>query len=160
MKNEIEPKVWTLAKYLADQVHGSGVDSDWKLMKEKSFAVIKNSFHCMDEHGYYDGWQDFSIKLPLNGDVMHFKLVFNGDQYLAQKNMLRDYLEQLFAERISLWLEDYDQRVMVTAYNRSGRHWISICLDPGLQIQTLLRNQSPQPGYRIIRLEIRYPDGN
>lgn len=154
-----EFKVWKLAKHLTDQIHGSGVDGDWRLMKDKNYAVIKNSFHSMDEYGNYDGWQDFSIKLPLNGNVEEFKLVFNGNRYMSTKHNLGEYLEDLFSMTISIWLETYEEKYTVIAYNDAGKQWSMFCLNLETHLARMIRNQSPVPAYRISRIEIKYPGG-
>lgn len=96
--------------------HGSGIDADWSIETLANGNMIAScSYHGMSDGGYYDGWQDFSVKLfrhtadklnPLKGpsagkvQVIHrkgdvdFKLVFNGG--LCRKNWaygLRDDLE-------------------------------------------------------------------
>jgi hypothetical protein len=50
----------------------------------------------MNEAGFYDGDQDFYLVIPKK-DPESFKLHFQGNQYLAQKYMLRQYLEDTFA---------------------------------------------------------------
>jgi hypothetical protein len=47
----------------------------------------------MNEHGYYEGYQDFTVKFSLTKSLSAFEFQFNGNQYLAQKHMLRDYLK-------------------------------------------------------------------
>jgi hypothetical protein len=42
--------------------HGSGIDAEWQIEQLRNGNVVANcSYHGMDEHGYYDGWQDFKI---------------------------------------------------------------------------------------------------
>jgi hypothetical protein len=44
--------------------HGSGIDARWEFSRLKNGAIIcRNGFHGMDEYGYYDGWQEFYVKL-------------------------------------------------------------------------------------------------
>ena len=44
--------------------HGCGIDSTWIVERFRSGAVLcKNSFHLMDGNGFYDGWQDFAVRL-------------------------------------------------------------------------------------------------
>ena len=45
--------------------HGSGIDTDWLLwgrLRNRNVVCIC-SYHGMDEHGSYDGWQDFKVVL-------------------------------------------------------------------------------------------------
>lgn len=80
--------------------HGSGIDGDWTIEEKGNKIYAYNSYHCMDEYGGYCGWQDFYIVMTKN-NPKNFKLHFQGNQYLAQKYMLRDYLE----DAISMSLE-------------------------------------------------------
>lgn len=44
--------------------HGSGIDAKWTHRVFKNGNVeLYCSYHGMDEYGYYDGWQDFKVKL-------------------------------------------------------------------------------------------------
>lgn len=44
--------------------HGNGIDSDWRIKTLKNGNVVAyNSWHHMDEWGYYAGWYDFHVKL-------------------------------------------------------------------------------------------------
>lgn len=50
-----------LAKLLP---HGSGIDSDWEISVYKNGNLkVSSSFHCMNEDGYYCGWQQFSFRI-------------------------------------------------------------------------------------------------
>jgi len=81
--------------------HGSGIDRSWSITRQANGNIAcYNSYHGMNEHGYYDGWQDFSIRIfPIgtsNDAPCHvdFKIVFHG--YRQRKQWvwgLRDYLE-------------------------------------------------------------------
>lgn len=75
--------------------HGSGIDCKWTYERKIDRLVFYNSFHCMDENGFYDGYADFSVMLPFR-DILDFKLRFHGkeSQYKNQKYMLRGYLEE------------------------------------------------------------------
>ena len=77
--------------------HGSGIDCDWNGYVTKHYVSFTNAFHCMDENGMYDGYADFTVKLPLvDGCLLwdEFTIEFNGRQsgYLATKYDLREYL--------------------------------------------------------------------
>lgn len=44
--------------------YGSGIDGSWSVEKHKNGNVTARcSYHLMNEHGYYDGWQDFYVRL-------------------------------------------------------------------------------------------------
>jgi hypothetical protein len=79
--------------------HGSGIDATWEVERTKNHIICRNSYHCMDEYGYYDGWIDFSLKIPKKNPE-DFDLHFHTDSagwYRVGKYMLRQYLEDLFA---------------------------------------------------------------
>ncbi len=99
--------------------HGSGIDCDWTFYRQKNGSILcRNSYHLMDKHGSYCGWQDFTVKLfvhatrvvqklcgPLEGkaqilyDVgdVDFILQFNGfRKYQATSSVLRTSLEEEF----------------------------------------------------------------
>ncbi len=80
-------------------LHGSGIDGDWKIEETKSSFRASNFFHTMDEYGGYDGYADFTVIFPKGESMGEFKLEFNGQeaQRLNQKHMLREYLEDTIA---------------------------------------------------------------
>lgn len=88
--------------------HGSGIDGDWNIVRQKNGSwVCSNSFHRMNESGFYDGWTPFKVKFfthqkdvvnklhgPLEGktQIVHRK----GDadfKVLCRDRDLRMYLE-------------------------------------------------------------------
>ena len=79
-----------------DLPHGSGIDGRWGIDDKGSYYGCYNGFHCINENGFYEGWQHFQLIVPKK-KPNEFKIHFTGGQYLAQKHMLRDYLEDLFA---------------------------------------------------------------
>lgn len=77
--------------------HGSGIDCKWAFEWNDALNTVKcsNSYHCMDENGFYDGYADFSITLyPLKA-LTAFRFQFHGKtaQYKNRKYQLRAYLE-------------------------------------------------------------------
>ena len=81
--------------------HGSGIDCEWNVEYKRGKVYLENSYHCMTEHGFYDGFADFTLVIDI-GQPHDFRLMFNGrfPQYLNHKYQLRDYLEDTFA----IWL--------------------------------------------------------
>jgi hypothetical protein len=75
--------------------HGSGIDSNWTIDAGTKSVRLHNSYHCMDENGFYDGWVHFIVSIPVVSKTLvweGFKLHFQ-DYYRAKKYNLRDYLE-------------------------------------------------------------------
>jgi hypothetical protein len=115
--------------------HGSGIDASWNYNATNgSYVYFSNSFHCMDENGFYCGWQDFSVRLDktlfdyvidayakmvsynhmpskermtervnslLDLLAENFTLQFNNGHHLADRHLLRDYLEDTIHYAIS-----------------------------------------------------------
>ena len=46
--------------------HGSGIDAKWDFEFKGDTLICRNSYHNMDENGYYDGWTDFVLKVNLS----------------------------------------------------------------------------------------------
>lgn len=74
--------------------HGSGIDCDWEIEEKNGKLHCKNSFHCLNNAGYYDDYADFTIILE-PASPLDFKLQFNGQtaQYKNRRYLLREYLE-------------------------------------------------------------------
>lgn len=89
--------------------HGSGIDGDWYIEGHAHHITCRNSFHCINDCGMYEGWQDFSVILK-KGHIntregqevcTDVTIHFHGSQYLAQKHMLREYLGDTIASELS-----------------------------------------------------------
>ena len=78
---------------LVDTVHGSGIDYDWTAKESQANIRLYNSFHLMNEGGYYYANADFIVVIPKD-KPMNFKIQYQGDRsrYYAEKHMLTDYL--------------------------------------------------------------------
>lgn len=124
-RNEMEARI-ALLYDLCHRVHGAGVDDAWKFtcqdlaakstytivtptshtldhVREKVMNIkskvlrLDNSFHCLNDAGFYCGWAPFSIIFPNNKPVDEYRLVFRGQtaQQLQRKHDIREYLDQL-----------------------------------------------------------------
>ena len=96
MKNRITTQ--TLKEELS---HGSGINGDWIIEDKGKYFGCYNLFETMTEHGYYDADVYFQLIIP-KVDPIKFNLHFQDrrSHYYANKYMLRDYLEDCFAEDI------------------------------------------------------------
>ena len=76
--------------------HGSGINSEWIITDKGSYLKCVNSYHAMNEDGYYVGHASFSVIIPIK-DPLSFRLNFHGSfaQYLNKFYGLRDYLEDV-----------------------------------------------------------------
>ena len=89
--------------------HGSGIDSNWFYEKKKCGTIhVSNSYHHMNDAGYYTGYIDFTVIVPIK-NPLDFKLQFNGGnraQYYSKRYMLREYLEDTIYQSIAGGLEE------------------------------------------------------
>ena len=78
--------------------HGSGINGDWHIEEQTDKYIACNVYEPMNEAGFYDGVAHFTLIIPKD-ETVNFVLHFNGrqSQYLNQKHLLRDYLEDTFA---------------------------------------------------------------
>jgi hypothetical protein len=83
--------------------HGSGIDADWYIEYKHGYIRCDNSYHCMNEDGYYDGWQDFSVILRKDNrdNGVHVTIHFHNGHYKADRYMLKEYLGDTVAEMLS-----------------------------------------------------------
>ena len=65
MTPEQKKKLDELETTLTDILpHGSGIDAAWRIERKKNGSIVaSSSYHGMNENGFYDGWQDFSVTI-------------------------------------------------------------------------------------------------
>lgn len=84
---------------------GSGIDSGCVVMSEESRSdrlVIHVPFHCMNEHGFYDGWRDYRVIVR---PAFHgLSLTVAGRDY----NGIKDYLADVFMEALGRIIPESD----------------------------------------------------
>jgi len=79
--------------------HGSGIDGDWKIEYDKTKndnIVLSNSYHVMNEVGFYDGWIDFTVIVKpdfISGFQLNIKGRFSD--YRWQGESIRECLYQV-----------------------------------------------------------------
>lgn len=83
---------------------GSGLSFvEFDTFKNGNVKVL-GDYHCMTEHGHYDGYVRFTITVS----EKTFRLTFNkNDKYKAQKYGLREYLDDTIYYALSenkVWL--------------------------------------------------------
>ena len=79
--------------------HGSGINYDWQIdIKNSKYVVCKNAYDRMDENGFYDGIFPFKVIFTPNGFSVHFRDLTPYGYRLAREEMLKSYLEDIFAE--------------------------------------------------------------
>lgn len=62
-----------ILEILNDLPHGSGIDCKWSYNTfDNGNVTFFNSYHVMNECGYYDGWENFSVRV-----FRHKKTIIN-----------------------------------------------------------------------------------
>jgi hypothetical protein len=93
-----------LAEKLCDKTHGSGLDTEPKILDDSSLRYIQVTweFHLLDEFGFYDGYWRFILKIPRD-NPMGFTLNGRGAGNPRTKSAygIKEYLTDAFAERMS-----------------------------------------------------------
>jgi hypothetical protein len=86
--------------------HGSGIDCKWEVEEFKPSILCKNSYHVMDENGYYDGYIDFSVRIPKH-EPLDFEVHFatSSGRTHAKDLGLVEYLEDTIFWSIKNWME-------------------------------------------------------
>ena len=101
MKPKIEKTRLLMINKFVKSLSGSGIDSNWKVLPNSKSIRVNNSFHCLNQFGFYDGYQDFEIIFFNDKPMLDFRLLFTGyDRYLAYKHNLRPYLEELISNTV------------------------------------------------------------
>lgn len=82
---------------------GSGIDTGTKIDLDRSNGnklVFTFSYHFMDENGYYDGWQDYTL-------IVTASLAFGFDMRITGKNRddIKDYFYQTFEYPLNMEVE-------------------------------------------------------
>jgi len=81
--------------------HGSGIDGDWSFDYTDKRIYVSNSYHRMDENGYYCGWIDFTVIIDgLHRDIWG-KLDFTIKGRFGKYQDLKDYLYEIIGESLT-----------------------------------------------------------
>lgn len=94
--------VWeaTLGAAEYEMPHGSGFDIYPKVNVDRSnerHMVISGSYHSMDEHGYYDGWRDYTIHVWAEFGWIKVNCTGGGEH--------RDYIANAFSEALTTYYD-------------------------------------------------------
>jgi hypothetical protein len=96
-------------KYFIEKLpSGSGIDSHWNLLyNNPEKIVLANSYHCMDDVGYYDGWIDFKVRItPSLLFDMRLEVIGNFSQRHNKYRNVKNYIEQALYEFFSEEYQD------------------------------------------------------
>lgn len=103
---ENEDRIDCLESILESELpHGSGIDYKWEFDFNKNGSIVcRNSFHAMNENGYYDGIMPF--KFTIQFDRQNNKLDFNHiicnekrkNSFYGLKEYLTDNIHWILSE--------------------------------------------------------------
>ena len=85
-----------------DAPSGSGIDYEYKKIRISRYhhgekkILFENSYHYMNENGFYDGIFPFTVIINKNSDVIVKFHVNSAGRYRVNKNDIKNYLEELF----------------------------------------------------------------
>lgn len=87
--------------------HGSGIDGSWDMEVKGSYVYFTNSYHCMDEYGGYDGWQDFRIRIDktiwkLFEDAVNKMNAYKYEPSNAEQTQRMIVLRDIIAEKFDI----------------------------------------------------------
>ena len=66
--------------------HGSGIDGNWNIEDEGTVWRAHNDFHVMNEWGYYDGYQGFTVLIP-KGDPLEFEVIWDDPEAAGEPGL-------------------------------------------------------------------------
>ena len=93
--------LFNIEKIIDSLPHGSGIDCDWNCEIKNNKIILSNSFHLMNDLGFYICYCDFYIIIDVF-DALSFKLKFNGNHYYVNKYDLRSYLDDVIYSYIEM----------------------------------------------------------
>jgi len=80
-------------KKISEICHGAGIDAIWYIEeKENGSFICSNSFHVMNDAGFYIFWIDFELLVNKNGECekIEFLTDINSDKYDFDLKNLKD----------------------------------------------------------------------
>lgn len=94
--------------------HGSGINYNYdNFHHNKERVTFCNCYDVMNENGYYEGAIPFKVIIDKYLDV---KIIFRGlnnrGRYLVNKTMLREYLEDTYADFVQSAIARYSLEEM------------------------------------------------
>lgn len=100
----------TLDRLLQALPHGSGIDLDPEILDIKyqgdriTMIAFRSDFHHMNDHGYYDGWTEHTVRVYPDWDG--FRLVITG----RNRNDIKSYLYETWDHALRLSASDIVRR--------------------------------------------------
>jgi hypothetical protein len=103
-----------IANYIANSVHGSGINYDWYADETQSNIRLYNKYDLMDEMGYYTHVIDFVVVIPKK-NPKEFKIQYPDDfsRYHAKRNAMSEYFYVVFGDVITEYFRKQSHLRMV-----------------------------------------------
>ena len=86
---------------VCEELSGSGIDDRWSFFDTRTSFRACNSFHVMNENGYYVAWVDFAVIFYKKRDVFRFNIVYQSNRYYGERIDLKDMLYEWVEFRAS-----------------------------------------------------------
>lgn len=103
--------------------HGSGIDAKWEFSFNAYNRVFcRNSFHKMDDNGYYAGWDDFTLTIDL--EAFTFRVTGGKKQYDYLWDTFHHWFSQnkkAFADIVGIDLIPSEERRLIEIALQSWR---------------------------------------
>jgi hypothetical protein len=105
----IDPLTPTELMDIAESLpHDSGFNGLWYGEVTKNYVNFSIIYSPFDAHGYYDGYVELTVKLPLVDnciDWYNFHVEFNGrkSRYYAKKHDLLSYIDNTVYDSLSAY---------------------------------------------------------
>lgn len=83
--------------------HGSGIDCKWNIDKNGDKITARNSWHCMNNNGYYCGYVEFYCVFHVENNLIFFDSIhaenWKYNRYKIEKYwkqlQIKDYVEEI-----------------------------------------------------------------
>ena len=80
----------SLESFVNELPHGSGIDCTWGGYVKGNYVYFHNSYHCMNEGGFYDGYQDFRIRIDKSDFYRMLNAARNMNHYKFEPSRQRE----------------------------------------------------------------------
>lgn len=93
--------------------HGSGIDCSWEFHENRDGSVrCSNSWHVMNDAGYYCGYVPFAFTVRVDGDRLVAGSVRGGFKRASRSNLYLDDLADVIGEQVDYALREAGSSVL------------------------------------------------
>ncbi len=80
--------------------HGSGIDIAWYFDFTDKAIFCQNSYHLMNDNGFYIGWIDFQVKISINHRTIDGKIDFTISGRFGKHQDIKDHLYETIGQSL------------------------------------------------------------